>query len=57
MLFSTSAAFDDIPVIDEVVIYNRSLSDAEISQVRKNGPTAVSSKGTLATTWASVKDQ
>ena len=42
--------------IDEVVVYNRALSDAEVEQVMENGLLAVSSKGKLATTWASIKN-
>ena len=41
--------------IDEVVIFNRALSEAEIEQVMENSFLAVSSKGKLATTWASIK--
>ena len=46
-------AFDG--AIDDVVIFNRALSEAEIEQVMENSFLAVSSKGKLATTWASIK--
>jgi len=42
--------------IDDVVIYNRALNEAEINEIMQNPLiTAVSSKGKLATTWASIK--
>ena len=42
--------------IDDVVFYNRALSEEEINKGMKHGPIiAVSSKGKLATTWASIK--
>ena len=44
--------------IDDVVVYNRALSDEEVSQIMEGGPLfAVSSKGKFATTWASIKYQ
>ena len=41
--------------IDEVVIYSRALSEAEINDVMENGPLAVSQEGKLAGTWGEVK--
>lgn len=43
--------------IDEVVIYSRALDEAEINQIMTAGPGAVSPKGKLATTWASIKNR
>ena len=42
--------------VDEVVIYSRALSEAEVNQVMTSGM-AVSAKGKLSTTWASIKNQ
>ena len=41
--------------VDEVVIYNRALSEAEIKDVMANGPLAVSQEGKLAGTWGEIK--
>ena len=41
--------------IDELALFNRVLSEAEISEFMAGGSTAVSSKGKRATTWASIK--
>jgi len=41
--------------IDEVIIYNRALGEAEVKKVMNSGPTAVSPGGKLSTTWASIK--
>jgi len=43
--------------IDEVIIYSRALDDGEINNVMKSGPSVVSQKGKLSTTWASIKNQ
>jgi len=44
-------------IIDEVVIYNRALSEAELTEMKDQGmPTAaVRPAGKLATTWAGIK--
>ena len=42
--------------VDEVLIYSRALSEAEVNQAMTSG-IAVSAKGRLSTTWANIKDQ
>ena len=41
--------------VDEVAVYNRALSEAEINKDMKDGVMAVSLKGKLATAWARIK--
>ena len=42
--------------IDEVVIYSRALDNAEVDKIMDSGPSAVSSKEKISTTWASIKN-
>ena len=46
-------------VIDEVVLYNRGLSEAEVAELYKNPPVAqpVAPKGKLATAWGKMKGE
>jgi hypothetical protein len=46
-------------VIDEVVLYNRGLSEAEVAELYKNPPVAqaVAPRGKLATVWGTVKGE
>ena len=43
-------------ILDEIVIVNRALDEAEMKELMEEGfPTAVSPSGKLATTWADLK--
>lgn len=42
-------------IIDDLVIYNRALTEAESGEIMNGVGTAVSPKGKLAATWASIK--
>ena len=42
-------------IIDDLVVYNRALTEAESVEIMKGLGTAVSPKGKLAATWASIK--
>ena len=43
-------------LIDDAVIFNRAISAGEVSDMMTGDTAAVSSRGKLATTWASIKD-
>ncbi|RKU06632.1 hypothetical protein C6501_18605, partial [Candidatus Poribacteria bacterium] len=42
-------------IIDEVRVYNRALSEAEIASVMESNPTAVEASGKIAVTWGKLK--
>ena len=42
-------------MMDEVMIYNRTLSEDDILELAISGPAAVEPSGKLTTTWAGIK--
>ena len=50
------AQYGFVGSIDEFVMFNSAISEAEVNSIMAGGPASASSEGKLATTWASIKE-